>query len=675
VPGSASWRVEQALARQFDSPFSQVLLVVLEGADRTDAAVALPLRLAREEWVTQTRRWPTDPGEPAVLAVGLRADGLAAAEPLVKPLRKAVAGLPHVRSGRVKATVTGQAALGVDLNDHAARASATAEKRVLPLTLLALVFAFGALGAAVAPLVAGAAAVIAALGLLRLISEFMPLSVYASTIASMLGLGLGIDYALLVVSRIREEGDLTVAVRRSAPLIAVSAATVVIGLFIMATVPVQDLVGLGVGGAVVAFTAATAGITLLPAVAALLGRWLEAPRLLSGLLDNPGRLARWRERARRVVARRGLALGVAALVLLALAAPLRGVDLGFPELGQMPAEIETMRGWRTLERLRTAGALVPVDILVTNPPGKSIVGSALAVSRAARFLEADPRVAEVRTFIGPARPGYLELARSLGIAVEETLPPRSRWLLSRDGRSTLIQVVLKNGVSLADREAFHARVSALPWTRFLFLPGVEVHVGGMTALNRDIEDTAVAAIPRIAALVVLATCLMLFATTRSILIPLKAVLANLLTVAAALGGTLALFRSEAGARLLGLDGPVLSVTPGIPILVFCVVFGLSMDYEVFLIARIKEAHDQGADDKDAVIDGLGATGGVITSAAAIMAIVFAGFALTDLIVIKMLGVALALGVLLDATVVRLLLIPALMVFAGRYNWYPGERRA
>ncbi|MBM3266195.1 MAG: MMPL family transporter [Candidatus Sericytochromatia bacterium] len=675
MPGSASWRVEQALARQFDSPFSQVLLVVLEGADRTDAAVALPLRLAREEWVTQTRRWPTDPGEPAVLAVGLRADGLAAAEPLVKPLRKAVAGLPHVRSGRVKATVTGQAALGVDLNDHAARASATAEKRVLPLTLLALVFAFGALGAAVAPLVAGAAAVIAALGLLRLISEFMPLSVYASTIASMLGLGLGIDYALLVVSRIREEGDLTVAVRRSAPLIAVSAATVVIGLFIMATVPVQDLVGLGVGGAVVAFTAATAGITLLPAVAALLGRWLEAPRLLSGLLDNPGRLARWRERARRVVARRGLALGVAALVLLALAAPLRGVDLGFPELGQMPAEIETMRGWRTLERLRTAGALVPVDILVTNPPGKSIVGSALAVSRAARFLEADPRVAEVRTFIGPARPGYLELARSLGIAVEETLPPRSRWLLSRDGRSTLIQVVLKNGVSLADREAFHARVSALPWTRFLFLPGVEVHVGGMTALNRDIEDTAVAAIPRIAALVVLATCLMLFATTRSILIPLKAVLANLLTVAAALGGTLALFRSEAGARLLGLDGPVLSVTPGIPILVFCVVFGLSMDYEVFLIARIKEAHDQGADDKDAVIDGLGATGGVITSAAAIMAIVFAGFALTDLIVIKMLGVALALGVLLDATVVRLLLIPALMVFAGRYNWYPGERRA
>ncbi len=676
VPGSSSWRVEQALARDFDSPFAQVLLVVLEGEDRFDAAVALPIRLQRENWVTQTLRWPTRPTEPAVLAVGLKAPSLDGAERLVKPLRAVVRDLPHVRGGKVSALVTGQAAFGVDLNDHASRESSRGERRVLPLTLLALLIAFGALGAAVAPLVAGAASVLAALGVIRVVAEFYPLSVYASSIASMLGLGLGIDYALFVVSRIREEeGDVAKAVRHAAPFIAISAGTVVIGLASMATVPVQDLIGLGVGGSVVALTAALAGITLLPAVVALLGPRLESPKILSSFLGSARRLARWQARAKGVVAHRHLALLGAALLLIGLSVPIRGMDLGFPEVGQLPGSIETMRGWRALAKMDSAGALTPVNILITNASSQSIVGSALAVGRAAKLLRADPRVQEVRTFIGGASPGFLELAQSLHIDIEPTLPPQARWLISRDSRSTVMQVVLRSGVSGGDKEAFHARVSAIPWNQFVFLPGISVHIGGLTALNRDLEDTAVRALPRIGLLVVLATCVMLFAMTRSYLIPVKAVVANLLTVSAALGGTLALFRSDWGARLLGLDGPMLTVTPGIPILVFCVVFGLSMDYEVFLIARIKEAHDAGADDRQAIVTGLGATGGVITSAAAIMAIVFGGFALTELIVVKMLGVALALGVLLDATVVRLLLVPALMVLAGRYNWYPGERES
>jgi RND superfamily putative drug exporter len=359
-------------------------------------------------------------------------------------------------------------------------------------------------------------------------------------------------------------------------------------------------------------------------------------------------------------------------VLGALALPLRDLEVGFPEIGQFPRQVESMRAWHALEKINSAGTLTPVDILVTNPPGKPILASTLAVSRAARFLQADPRVKEVRTFIGQASPGFLELARSLGIRMEESLPPRARWFLSRDGEKTLIQVVLKSGLADPEREAFHDRLVKLPWTDFLFVPGVTVHVGGLTALNRDLEDASLRSLPRIAALVVCATLLMLFAMTRSWLIPVKAVLANLLTVAATVGGTLGLFRSDAGARLMGLDSPLQSVPPGLPIMVFCVVFGLSMDYEVFLIARIKEAHDRGMDDIRAIEAGLGATGGVITSAAAIMAIVFGGFALTDLVVIKMLGVALALGVLLDATVVRLLAIPALMAMAGRFNWYPGE---
>jgi RND superfamily putative drug exporter len=675
VPGSGSWKVETALATNFDTPFAQSLVVVMKGADAHRRAPALAENLRLTEAVKRAEIWPTRPDEPAVLALGLDAATLEEAEILVKPIRALVssgsAGAPGL-----EVLVTGQAAFGVDLNDIASRESSAGEGRVLPFTLLALVLAFGSLGAALAPLVAGLASVISAMGIIRGITDFMPLSVYASSITTMLGLGLGIDYALFVVSRIREEGgDVRGAIRHAAPFIAASAGTVVIGLAVMATVPVQDLIGLGVGGSVVALTSAAAGVTLLPALAALLGPWLDAPRLISSYLASPRRAERWRDRAAWVVAHRGRALVAAIALLAALALPIRAIDLGFPEVEQLPDQIETMRGWKALAALDSAGALTPVNILVEAPGEEPILTPAriLDLAQVTDWLRNQPHVQEVRSVADFRRGGrHFATAVALGVSPQTLLPSAARPLVSRDGRATFIQVVLKSDATGRQKDAFNAAVAAYDWGAHRSLKGASVALGGLTALNQDLEDTAVRSLPRIAAFVVIATFLMLFGLTRSLLIPLKAVAANLLTVAAALGATIALFRSDWGSRSLGLDGPMLNVTPGIPILVFCVVFGLSMDYEVFLVSRILEAHREGRSDKEAVVVGLGATGGVITSAAVIMAIVFGGFALTDLIVIQMLGVALALGVLLDATVVRLLLIPSLMVFLGRFNWYPGR---
>ncbi len=687
VPGSDSEAVERALATEFDSPFAQFLLVVVQrSGDRPvepSLIGTLTGRLEGTPGVSRVMPWPTIPDRPAILLVGLDAGSLEDAERLVTPLRRVVreVGTAHPEASLL---VTGQPAFDVDLAAHSAEQSSAGERRVLPLTLLALLIAFGALGAAAAPLLSGAAAVLLALGVVSLIAALMPLSLYAANIATMLGLGLGIDYALFVVSRIREEADADAqagvrrAIRHAAPAIVGSAGTVLIGLMVLASVPVQDMVGIGIGGAAVALSSALAGITLLPALAACMGRRLDSPRWLSRRLGTHRHRAWWEARARWVVAHPKRSVILATAGLLVLAAPIARLDLGFPEASTFPSRMEAIQGLEVLDAQGMGGASRPVVMMLTLPEGQHVLTrEAIAgLTRLTAQLRADPRVQDVLALADPQR-GAAELLMGAGVLGPEQLrarlPEEGRWLVSRDGRRTYLQVILRQEVSnyAATRysEEFARRdLAAIPG-----LQAASIQMGGMPGLQSDLTLAARDAMPRILLLVVAATLLMLFAMTRSWLIPLKAVLANLVTVAAALGVTVALFRSEWGSALLGLEAPVAAMAPGIPMVVFCVVFGLSMDYEVFLISRMREAHLAGASNAEAVVRGVGASGSVITSAAVIMAIVFGGFALTELLPIQMLGVALAVGVVLDATVVRLWLVPGLMVLAGRYNWMPGDR--
>jgi RND superfamily putative drug exporter len=688
IPGTPSWGVERAQATEFDSPFAQLAVIAVPPRGRdlapTRAAAADLMRmLARHPDVRRAEPWPSQPDSPPAIVVGLATADLDASERAVHRLRAAIAGI-MVGHPDAEALLTGHAPLNADLATSGAAASAEGERRVLPLTLLALVLAFGAPLAALAPLIAGLAAVSVTMGILTVLAGVMALAAFAGNVAAMLGLGLGIDYALLVVWRLREEtghtpddpqGALQRAVRATAPVIGVSALAVGIGLLGLACVPAQDTRSMGLGGVVVTLVAALAGVTLLPALMALLQPWLDAPQAWSRRMSGGGVTRRWQAFAGWVADRPWPALVVGIGILLTLALPVRHLRFGLPELSVVPAGLESLRGHRVLESRGDGGAWLPILVMVRTAHGEPVLspGPLTGVAAVAETLRADFRLADVKAVTGTAAqlPWLASLSATLGPqGLRDSLPEAARWLVSRDGTATILYAVPRQGVSF---EAIKDLVGSLQQREWQQLPGLAeatVTIGGAGAVELDRQAVILAAFPWVAAGIVVATLLALYGLSGSVLIPVKAVLANALTVAGALGATVSLLAHPQAAVWLGLAGPVTAIPPAIPVLVFCIVFGLTMDYEVFLIARMLDAHRHGATDRQAIVTGVGATGGVITWAAVIMGLVFGGFALADQVLLKMMGLALAVGVVLDATIVRMLLIPSLMAIAGRWNWWP-----
>jgi RND superfamily putative drug exporter len=255
------------------------------------------------------------------------------------------------------------------------------------------------------------------------------------------------------------------------------------------------------------------------------------------------------------------------------------------------------------------------------------------------------------------------------------VPPDVRAsFVSRDGRIAMLEAIPREGATPQQLGDFVRRTRAAPPVLVTGPGAARVRVGGLPALNVDYQD-AVSGGRRfleVVGLIVGATFLVLAIGFRSLLVPLKAIVLNLLAVAAAFGAVTLVFQDGIGARWLGIAAPLGAIFPAIPVLVFCVVFGLSMDYEVFLVARVREARQLGAEERAAIADGLADTARLITSAAAIMIVVFGAFMFADFLLMKMLGFALAVAVLLDATVMRLAVSPALLALAGKWNWWPGR---
>jgi putative drug exporter of the RND superfamily len=265
------------------------------------------------------------------------------------------------------------------------------------------------------------------------------------------------------------------------------------------------------------------------------------------------------------------------------------------------------------------------------------------------------------------------IARSAGLGRALTfLPARiKQGLVSSDGRFALLELLPKESVG-AEEVVAYVRELRRHGAAASGVAGARLLVGGLPAFNTDYSDASAGHLPQVVALVIAGTLLTLFAGTRSILIPVKAVLLNLLSVAAAFGALTLVFQEGHGLRLFGITEPLGAVFSSLPVIVFCIVFGLSMDYEVFLVTRVMEARRSGMSDADAIVEALGTTGQVITSAAAIMLVVFGAFTLGSFQFTKMLGFTLAVAVLLDATLVRMVVGPALLRLAGRWNWWPGR---
>jgi len=599
-----------------------------------------------------------------------------------RAVRQILARIPD--GPRYTALVTGRAPLDLDVRSVVTDDSARGEKALLPLTLIILVLAFGALVAAALPLVVGVLAIAISLTLIGLIARITPMSVFVLNMTTMIGLGVGIDYSLLVVTRFREELGRGLPRREAAiatmvtagEAVVTSGLTVVVGFGALLLTPAIETRSVGLGGLIVVAVAVLLSVTLLPALLALLGREIDRPRWMARRLAWYHAPQIWEKWARTLSRHpiRAMAYGGFTIALLTL--PVFWIRIGLPSRHWWPSGTEAGRGLDVLSRMGVAGYIQPIRILVEAPERRTMVqAQSLRGLRAlSDSLRADPRVREVRSLVD-LEPGQSLLAYSVLYSDLESArreyPDFLDAYLSSDRRLTLMDVILADTTSLTSAQSVVVRARELARTPLRSTRGLDIKVGGYAAAAYDFQEDLLELFPELVGLILSATVIMLALAFRSVLVPIKAIIMNTLSVSATFGLIVLVFQLGFGSAAFGLDGPTSAVFVVVPVLVFAVVFGLSMDYEVFLLSRIKEAYDRSGRNTQATMEGLSATASVITSAALVMILVFGIFAFARVLAMQLLGFGLAVAVLLDATVIRMVLVPAFMQAMGRWNWWPG----
>jgi len=538
-------------------------------------------------------------------------------------LRDALRGSPG-------ALVTGQPAVQADLDPVFAADLRRGEAIAVPLTLVVLVALLGFSLAVAVPFLVAACTIATTLGLVYLLAHNVSMVAYVQNLVELIGLGLAVDYSLLVVHRFREEldrgGTVDDAVARTVATagraVAFSGGAVAVGLGLLLLIPVPFIRSLGVGGLLIPLVSVTAALTLQPALLAVLGRRLAGAPRRDG--------AAWARIAGAMMKRPQLPLALGAVLLVALAVPAARLRLTPGSLTGIPGSSESVRGYNALRNAVGGGLVTPTHVVVEGggPAG------ARATARLADELFHDPEtllVASVR------RPPYVDAS---GRYRRVIVANRHQW-----------------GDPVTRRFVQRLRNELIPAAHFP--RDSHVYAGGAPPQGVDFVDRAYGAVPVLVAAVLAFTFLVLLVAFRSVVLPLKAVVLNILSVAAAYG-----------VLVLAFDHPI---EAWVPIFLFATLFGLSMDYEVFLVSRIREAHDAGAPDREAVALGLEQTGRIITAAAAIMVIAFSGFAFGRIEGLREFGVGLAVAVALDATIVRIVLVPSLMAVLGRWNWWLPKR--
>src|SRR5437762_370951 len=461
-------------------------------------------------------------------------------------------------------------------------------------------------------------------------------------------------------------------------VLVVAFGALVVGFAALVWTPLSDTRSVGVGGLLVVLTAVLLATTFLPALLAVLGRNIDRPRWLARPLARFHAPTGWERWARWLGHRpwRAVAFGGVAIILLTL--PLTQIRLGLPATNWFPPESESGQGLATLRAMGASGAIQPIRVVVQLPEGESALGGRRlpGLKALTDSLRKDPRVHEVRG-VASIRPGMSTLQLAIYYSDPDAVRAKNvKFIdayLSADRRITLLDVIPADTVSLAGMMDLARHVRGVVARGVRGLAGAEVVVGGFAASNVDTQHELLAHFPETVGLVLGITAAMLFIAFRSLLVPLKAVLLNCLSVGASFGLTVLVFQEGYAGRLFGLEGPTEAIWVVVPVLVFAIVFGLSMDYEVFLLTRVKEVFDKTGRNDHATMEGLSATASTITSAALIMILVFGTFAFARVLAVQLVGFGLAAAVLLDATLIRMVLVPAIMHIAGRWNWWPGVR--
>ena len=692
IEGSEAGRVPQELATRFRSPFVDRVVLVIQGLPPVDseegeqALATIEKRLREEPGVSGvvSRLDYRDPiflgkGGGTFVLVGL-ASAEGPVESLVPKLQGLANSLQNQLRGRypaVKLELTGETPLNFDIRKASADDVQHAESLVIPGTLALLLVAFGSLVAALIPVAIGQLAIASALAIAGFLALHWHLSILVQNLATMLGLGLGIDYALLMVSRFREaiaaeQNGLkasVIAARQAGRTLLISASTVAIGFLALLTVPISEVRSIGVAGFLVAGTSVLLANTLVPALLAALGPRINAGRLPFIANLDAHRAARtenrWRRWGKVIVAHPWLAIFLAGAPLILLASQAARLDTSVPRGDWLPSAAESVRALHTLERMDRVGIVYSLRVILELPTDSIAQTDAgwNALDRFSKRLASDPRsdrVISLTTITESDRSGLNNLSR-------ET----RRSLLSRDGRAALIEILPATSVSLNDQVSWVRELRKTGAAALTGLPGATLRIGGIPALTADYQTIVRDRFASVMALVVGGALLALLGGFRSLFAAVKAIALNLLSVAASFGALVLVFQDGHGSGFLGVREGTGSIFPIVPIVAFAIVFGLSMDYEVFLVARVLEARRSGLSELEAIPEGLARTAGLITSAAAIMIVVFAAFTFGNFLVVKMLGFTLAVAVFIDATLVRIVIGPALLRVAGDWNWWPG----
>lgn len=554
----------------------------------------------------------------------------------------------EAKSGGFNTGVAGGASINADFREVSERDLLKAEIIDIPVAVIILLLVFRALGSSWIPVVMSAFAIVLAVAVSAVIGQAYKLSFFVLNMITMTGLAVGIDYSLFIVARFREERakgiEKVEAVTRAGSTagraVLFSGLTVVFALVGLLIVPSNLYFSLALGAILVVMFAILLSLTLLPAVLAMMGDRVNAWRLPSlpqaAASHNEARGGFWNWTTKNVLARPWVFLALTGGALIALAVPYSGINLGFNGVETLPDSFPSKSTFLKLVNDFPESLPTPVHIVVSGDAGSQ--PNRDAVGRLSAAIMDDPA-----TFV------------SVGT-----------YQVSKDGQVGLLEARFAVAAdSLAANESIgRLRDSLVPAANF---PG-EVLVGGVTAGNVDFFDMVRAWSLPVIALVLSLSFVLLTVVFRSLVVPIKAIILNLLSVGSAYGMLVLVFQEGVAVDILGFQ-QVDVIAAWLPLFLFSVLFGLSMDYEVFLLSRIRERYDQSGNNEEAVAFGLRSTAGIITGAALIMVAVFSGFALGDQVDFQQLGFGLGIAILVDATVIRSVLVPSTMKLLGSKNWY------
>lgn len=585
--------------------------------------------------------------------------------------------LPEIRARLLdtglETTVAGAPAFFEDVERLSEQDLRRAEVFAIPFALLALVFVFGTLMGAGVPLVVGAFSVATVLGLLFVVGHYVDLSIFVLNLTTMLGLGLAIDYSLFMTSRFREElkhreidEAVAVTVATAGQAVFYSGLTVMIGLSGLALFDIMFLRSVGIAGLFVVAMSLLGALTLLPAVLAFVGPRIESLRIFGRGPIGEGTF--WVRLSSVVMARPWAVFLPTVALLLSLGLPFLDARLSSPDASILPARTDSRRGADILVNEFNEGEISPVMIAVKTSGPVNAPEQLAALWDFTRRLAADERVMRIDSIVTVdprlTLAQYELLYRQPDRLDDPLLGPAYRRLASDDTAAVLVYTRDPSN-SAASRDLVRD-IRAYPHPS-----GMRVLVDGGAAEIEDVIDRMYSTFPYVAALIVAVTYLVLLIMLRSVLLPLKAIVMNALSIVASFGAVVFIFQKGHFDWLLRFDR-LGYVEASQPIILFCVLFGLSMDYEVFLLSRIREEYLRSRDNRQSVALGLQRSGRIITGAALIVVLVTASFATAEIVLVKSLGLGIAIAILIDATIVRALLVPATMRLLGDLNWWlPG----